>query len=63
MAGGPAPERYQGFLGQIERGWDALVDTGTHLFLLFGLLLPWAGAGLVLLGLLYGGYRLSKARR
>lgn len=24
--GGPAPKEYQGFLGQVERGWDALVS-------------------------------------
>lgn len=63
--GGPAPERYRGFLGQLERGWDALVDTGSHLLLLLlvGLLLPWAGAAIVGLGVLFGLYRLIGARR
>jgi hypothetical protein len=42
--GGPAPNEYKGFLGQVERGWDALVYVAGNLVLLFGLLLPpgWA---------------------
>ncbi len=63
VVGGPAPERYQGFLGQLERGWDALVDTGSNLVLLFGLLLPWMGAAVLALALLFGLYRLVRARR
>lgn len=63
VAGGPSPERYQGFIGQMERGWAALVDTGSNLLLLVGLLLPWVGAALVGLALLYGIYRLARARR
>ena len=39
--GGPAPKEYQGFVGQIERGWDALVSVAGNLVLLFGLVLPW----------------------
>lgn len=62
QAGGPSPEKYQGFFGQVERGWDALLDTGTHLFLLVGLMLPWAAAGLVLLALLVGVIKLAKRR-
>ena len=42
--GGPAPKQYEGFTGQIERGWDALVSVVGNLVLLFGLLLPWLGA-------------------
>lgn len=61
--GGPAPEQYRGFFGQMERGWDALVDTGSNLLLLVGLLLPWAGAAVVGLALLFGVYRLVRARR
>ncbi len=61
--GGPAPEEYRGFLGQMERGWDALVDTGSNLLLLVGLLLPWVGAAVVGLALLFGLYRLVRARR
>lgn len=63
IAGGPAPEEYRGFLGQMERGRDALVDTGSNLVLLVGLLLPWAGAAIVGLALLFGLYRLVRARR
>lgn len=63
QAGGPAPPQYQGFFGQVERGWDALVATGSNLLLLAGLLLPWAGAGIVLAGLLFGLYRLANRRR
>ena len=61
--GGPAPEQYRGFFGQMERGWDALVDTGSNLLLLVGLLLPWAGAAVVGLAVLFGVYRLVRARR
>lgn len=61
--GGPAPEEYRGFLGQMERGWDALVDTGSNLLLLVGLLLPWAGAAIVGLAVLFGLYRLVRSRR
>lgn len=63
IAGGPAPEEYRGFLGQMERGWDALVDTGSNLLLLVGLLLPWVGAAVVALALLFGLYRVVRARR
>ena len=61
--GGPAPEEYRGFLGQMERGWDALVDTGSNLLLLVGLLLPWVGAAIVGLAVLFGIYRLVRLRR
>lgn len=63
VAGGPAPEQYQGFFGQMERGWDALVDTGSNLLLLVGLLLPWVGAAIVGLAVLFGLYRLVTLRR
>ena len=42
--GGPDPQQYQGFFGQIHRGWDALVTAVGNVFLLFGLMLPWLGA-------------------
>ena len=61
--GGPAPNEYQGFLGQIERGWDALVSVVGNLVLLFGLLLPWLGALAVAGGICYGVIRLVVARR
>ena len=53
--GGPAPEQYQGFFGQVHRGWDALVSLIGNMVLVIGLLLPWLGAlavaGLVVFGL------------
>jgi hypothetical protein len=61
--GGPAPQQYEGFTGQIERGWDALVSVLGNLVLLFGLLLPWLGALAVAAGIVYGVVRLARARR
>jgi hypothetical protein len=61
--GGPSPEQYEGFTGQIERGWDALVSVLGNLVLLFGLLLPWLGALTVAAGIVYGVVRLARARR
>jgi len=61
--GGPAPKQYEGFTGQIERGWDALVSVLGNLVLLFGLLLPWLGALTVAAGIVYGVVRLARARR
>lgn len=60
--GGPAPKQYEGFTGQIERGWDALVSVVGNLVLLFGLLLPWLGALAVAAGIVYGIVRLARAR-
>jgi hypothetical protein len=61
--GGPAPKEYQGFVGQIERGWDALVSVAGSLVLLFGLVLPWL-AVLVVAGCIgYAVIRLLRARR
>jgi hypothetical protein len=61
--GGPAPKEYQGFTGQIERGWDAMVSVAGNLVLLFGLLLPWLGVLAVAGGIGYGVVRLVRARR
>jgi hypothetical protein len=61
--GGPAPQQYEGFTGQIERGWDALVSVLSNLVLLFGLLLPWLGALAVAVGIVYGVVRVARARR
>lgn len=61
--GGPAPEQYKGFLGQIERGWDGLVALVGNLVLLLGLLLPWMGALAVLLLIGYAALRLARGRR
>jgi hypothetical protein len=51
--GGPAPKQYEGFTGQIERGWDGLVSVLGNAVLLFGLLLPWLGMLIVVAGILY----------
>ncbi len=61
--GGPAPRQYNGFFGQIERGWDSLVSAGTNVVLLFGLLLPWLCALAVLVGAGYGVLRVVKQRQ
>ncbi len=61
--GGPAPQEYQGFLGQVERGWDAMVSVAGSLVLLFGLMLPWLGVLAVACAIGYGLIRLAKARR
>jgi hypothetical protein len=63
QVGGPAPKQYQGFTGQIERGWDGLVSVVGNLVLLFGLLLPWLGVLVVIAGILYVIARLARARR
>jgi uncharacterized protein DUF4349 len=61
--GGPAPKQYEGFTGQIERGWDGLVSVLSNLVLLFGLLLPWLGLLIVVAAVLYGIARVARARR
>lgn len=61
--GGPAPEEYRGFLGQIERGWDAMVAVATNLVMLFGLMLPWLGALVLAGGIGYGAIRLLRGGR
>jgi hypothetical protein len=61
--GGPAPQEYQGFLGQVERGWDAMVSVAGSLVLLFGLMLPWLGVLAIACGIGYGMIRLARARR
>jgi hypothetical protein len=60
--GGPAPEQYQGFLGQIERGWDGLVGVLGNVVLLFGLLLPWLAALAVVLAVVYVIVRVTRRR-
>nr|WP_264022102.1 DUF4349 domain-containing protein [Mycolicibacterium pyrenivorans] len=61
--GGPAPTEYRGFLGQVERGWDALVSVAGTLVLIFGLMLPWLGVLAVAAGIGYGIIRLLLTRR
>jgi len=45
---GPAPQRYHGFLGQIEHGWDTLRAFASDLFMVAGFLIPWLSAALLL---------------
>ena len=52
--GGPAPEQYNGFLGQVRRGWDAMVEVASGAVMLFGLMLPWLGAVAILGAVIYG---------
>jgi hypothetical protein len=61
--GGPAPREYVGFLGQIERGWDALVSVVGSSVLLFGLLLPWLAVLAVLGTIGYVLIRLARRQR
>jgi hypothetical protein len=61
--GGPEPQQYSGFLGQVERGWDGMVSVAGHFVMLFGLLLPWFGALAVVCGIGYGALKLVRARR
>lgn len=63
QVGGPAPKQYEGFTGQIERGWDALVSVVGSLVLLLGLLLPWLGVIAIAAGVTYGVVRLARPRR
>lgn len=60
--GGPAPEQYKGFLGQIERGWDGLIALVGNVVLLVGLLLPWFGALAVIIGVVFVIIRLTRKR-
>jgi Domain of unknown function (DUF4349) len=61
--GGPEPQQYSGFFGQVERGWDGLVSVAGNFVMLVGLLLPWFGALAVGCGIGYGVFRLARSRR
>jgi Domain of unknown function (DUF4349) len=61
--GGPAPQQYHGFFGQVERGWDAVVSVVGSAVLLFGLMLPWLALLAVCAVLIYVLVRLVGARR
>jgi len=61
--GGPAPKQYQGFGGQVERGWDNMVFVVGNLVLLLGLMLPWLIALVIVIAVLYGLFRLAGSRR
>lgn len=60
--GGPAPKQYQGFGGQVERGWDNMVFVVGNLVLLFGLMLPWLIVLVVVVALLFGVFKLAGSR-
>lgn len=60
--GGPAPQRYHGFFGQVERGWDTLWAFGSHLILAFGFLLPWLLPLAVFGGVLYAFVKWTGSR-
>ncbi|MUL67411.1 hypothetical protein BOO86_23255 [Mycobacterium sp. CBMA 234] len=62
-SGGPSPERYRGFFGQVEHGWDTLWAFGSHLVLAFGFLLPWLLPLAVTGGALYALIRWTGSRR
>lgn len=61
--GGPSPKKYDGFAGQIERGWDGLVSIIGTLILLFGLVLPWLAVLAVVGAVGYGVIRVVKKGR
>lgn len=60
--GGPAPQ-YQGFWGQVERGWHGLVSAASGAVMLFGLLLPWLAAVVVAAVIIVAVIRLTRPRR
>jgi hypothetical protein len=61
--GGPEPQQYSGFFGQVERGWEGLVSVADYFVMVFGLLLPWFGALAVVCGIGYGALELVRPRR
>ncbi|MCV7361953.1 DUF4349 domain-containing protein [Mycolicibacterium neworleansense] len=60
--GGPAPQ-YQGFWGQVERGWHGLVSVASGAVMLFGLLLPWLAAVVIAAVIIVAVIRLTRPRR
>lgn len=61
--GGPAPDQYNGFLGQVQRGWDAMVEVASGAVMLFGLMLPWLGAVAILGAVIFGTVWLAQRRK
>ncbi|OBB13498.1 hypothetical protein A5761_20055 [Mycolicibacterium setense] len=60
--GGPAPQ-YQGFWGQVERGWHGLVSAASGAVMLFGLLLPWVAAVVIAAVIIVAVVRLTTSSR
>lgn len=58
--GGPAPK--EGFAGQVERGWDALVAVANGAVLLLGLMLPWLGVVVILGAIVYAVVKVVQRR-
>lgn len=61
QVGGPAPQ-YQGFWGQVERGWHGLVSAASGFVMLFGLLLPWLVVVVIAAVIIYAVIRLTRPR-
>lgn len=59
--GGPAPQ-YQGFWGQVERGWHGLVSVASGAVMVFGLLLPWLAAVVIAAVIIVAVIRLTSSR-
>lgn len=59
--GGPTSQ-YQGFWGQVERGWHGMVSVASGAVMLFGLLLPWLLAFAVVAGIVVIIARVTKSR-
>lgn len=60
--GGPTPQ-YQGFWGQVERGWHGLVSAASGAVMLFGLLLPWLAAVVIAAVIIVAVVRLTTSSR
>ncbi len=59
--GGPTSQ-YQGFWGQVERGWHGMVSVASGAVMLFGLLLPWLLAFAVVAAIIVIIARVAKSR-
>ncbi|MCW1823040.1 hypothetical protein A5731_05340 [Mycolicibacterium conceptionense] len=59
--GGPTPQ-YQGFWGQVERGWHGLVSVASGVVMLFGLFLPWLAVVVIAAGIIVVAVRLTRSR-
>lgn len=59
--GGPAPQ-YEGFWGQVERGWHGLVTVASGAVMLFGLFLPWLALVVIAAVIIVAAIRLARRR-